>query len=564
MEKQIYHWQRFWCPRSSQINFTNDGYLYDPDEKWVRYNSDLVTLEEIANIPCLILLGEPGIGKSKAIERAREIQVYNQEPLFLDLHSYGSEDRLIKNLFESSQFIAWIEGNHSLYVFLDSLDECLLRIENVTKLLAEEFKQYQDKTDRLFLRIACRSAVWQSSFEEKLKQIWGKDKVKVYELAPLRWLDVRDAAEQEGIQEPDLFMQEIRDKKVVSLAIKPITLRFLRNVYIEHGQLSEQQTLSDLYLEGCRFLCDEEDDSDPRRPGRKGNLELDQRLIITARIAAVTVFANRNAIKRGRDQSKIREEDVLIQELAQAYERVNTRPLEVSEAAITEVLDTGLFSSRGSNRMGWAHQTYAEFLAAWYLTQHEISLDQIKTLLFSSKDPDHKLIPQLHETAAWLASMRTDVLEEIVKTDPDVLLRSDIPTDANFRALLVSNLLTQHEKGTLFHQYKNNYRYYKKLKHPGLVDQIRPYICDSTKPIDARHLAIDIAEVCEISELQEELVDIALDSSQVIYLRANAARGIGSVGDAATRLKLKSLVFQSLPEDKEDRLNRYGYSHFIS
>lgn len=54
-------------------------------------------------------------------------------------------------LLESLPFRAWVEGNHALYIFLDSLDECLLRIENVTALLAAEFKRYQDKVESLFL-----------------------------------------------------------------------------------------------------------------------------------------------------------------------------------------------------------------------------------------------------------------------------------------------------------------------------------------------------------------------------------------------------------------------------
>ena len=38
-----------------------------------------------------------------------------------------------------------------------------------------------------------------------------------------------------------------------------------------------------------------------------------------------------------------------------------------SDEDVREVLDTGLFSARGERRMGWAHQTYEEFLGANYL-----------------------------------------------------------------------------------------------------------------------------------------------------------------------------------------------------
>jgi hypothetical protein len=64
MSKQNYHWKRFWCPRSSSYSLEDGGYLIDPDTAWDGYKSNLVTLEDIAAVPCLILLGEPGIGKS--------------------------------------------------------------------------------------------------------------------------------------------------------------------------------------------------------------------------------------------------------------------------------------------------------------------------------------------------------------------------------------------------------------------------------------------------------------------------------------------------------------------
>jgi predicted NACHT family NTPase len=214
MSKQTYAWKRFWCPRNAQPKRDYAGYLIDPESEWGKHcNLELVDLEAIADIPCLVLQGEPGIGKSNAIKEAIDMRANEQDLLVLDLCSFGSEDRLITNLFESSQFKAWAKGSYTLHIFLDSLDECLLRIDNVTAILAQEFKQYQDKVDRLFLRIACRTAVWPDLFEKQLKQIWGEDKVKSYELAPLRWLDVKQTAEWEGIKDSDLFMKEIWDKR---------------------------------------------------------------------------------------------------------------------------------------------------------------------------------------------------------------------------------------------------------------------------------------------------------------------------------------------------------------
>src|SRR5262245_861321 len=89
---------------------------------------------------------------------------------------------------------------------------------------------------------------------------------------------------------------------------------------------------------------------------------------------------------------------------------------------VQEVLETPLFSPRGAQRTVWSHQTYAEFLAARYLVQHNASLAQILVLITHSSDPSGKLIPQLYETAAWLASLRRDVFREIMAREPEVLL----------------------------------------------------------------------------------------------------------------------------------------------
>jgi predicted NACHT family NTPase len=317
------------------------------------------------------------------------------------------------------------------------------------------------------------------------------------------------------------------------------------------GQFPENQRLHELYIEGCRCLCEETNES-RLASNAEGNINVEQRLIVAARIAAVTVFSNRFAIWTGVDRGDIPDEDVLLRRLCTGHEVASSKEFEITDSAIKEVLDTGLFSSRGEQRMGWAHQTYAEFLAAWYLVQHNTPVYSFLNFSRSPEDIDQKLVPQLHETAAWLASMRSDVLEEIIKTDPDVLLRSDIPTDPSLQEAITFTLLTQYEQEIFFDKDRTNYHSYWKLKHPNLAEQLRPYIVDSGRQIDARDTAINIAEVCELSELQDELVNLALDSSESIDLRVSAASAIASIGDEQARVKLKSLATREILEDEYD------------
>ena len=117
MSNQIYSWKRFWCPRTGRISLSDGGYLYDSDSKLGQlHNPDVVPFESITDIPCLGLLGEPGIGKTQTIQTERKsigtkIEKEGDQILWLDPRSYGSEDRLIHKLFESEKFVSWVKGN---------------------------------------------------------------------------------------------------------------------------------------------------------------------------------------------------------------------------------------------------------------------------------------------------------------------------------------------------------------------------------------------------------------------------------------------------------------------
>jgi predicted NACHT family NTPase len=557
MPSQDYKWKRFWYPPSINLNFACGGYLCNPEEKWGHiYNPDLVAFDTISEKPCLVLLGEAGMGKTTAAEQAysqisQKLSGSEDVCLWFKLINYDSDKDLCDAIFRDETFQAWCRGKHKLYLFLDSLDEGLLSINKLVIILKREIEKLP--CDRLYFRITCRTADWKDSLEKKLKDKWGEANFGVYQLAPLLRENVIEEANKRGINS-NSFLQEVFNKNAIPLAIKPITLKFLLGIY-QNGRFPSSQ--KELYEEGCLQMC-EEVNPDRRDSENIGSLGAKKRLIIASRIAALLLFSNKSAIWVNPEYGDMPKTDIAIRDFI-GKENIDQQEFSFDENCIKkEILSvTELFSSRGMHRIGFAHQTYAEFLAAWYLVQHETPLNQVMKLIVSPEDTEHKLIPQLHEIVAWLASMRTDVLQEIMKTDPDVLLRSDIPTDANLRAAIVDNLLKQYEQGKLFDSHRRNYPTYEKFKHSGLAVQLLPYIQDLSKPIDARNAAIDIAEACKVDELQEELVNLALDSSQSIYLRASAAKAICTVGNASARLRLKSLIFSQMPEDEDDQLKGY-------
>lgn len=558
----MYNWKRFWCPNTGNIKLDYGGFLEDPElEHGHITNPDVVPFSAISHIPCLVLLGEPGIGKTTAAEQAykqvqEQVQELEDDCLWFNLGDFDSNQDLSNRIFQNETFIKWINGTHKLHLFLDSLDEGLLSFKIVVRILKNKIEHLP--TERLYFRITCRTSVWleSSTLEQKLKEKWKESNTKIYELAALRRVDVIEAARVNNINS-DEFIKEILNREATPLALKPVTLKFLIATYRKNGHFPDSK--KELYKQGCLQLC-EEVNPDRLASGHRGKLNVDQRLIIAGRIAAIMLFGNRTAICTSPELGGIPNSDIAIRDLCVNKESINQQIFLITENDIRdEVLSiTALFSSRGNNRMGFAHQTYAEFLAAWYLIEHNIPLIQVMSLIVSPEDPDCKLIPQLHETAAWLASMRTDILEKIINTDPEVLLRSDIPTDGKIREKIVDTLLKYYNDGKLLNRYFDSYFKYKKLKHPGLAEQLRPYIKDFSKSLESRDEAIDIAKICEVYELQEDLVNLALDSSQSIHLRANAAMAICSIGNLETKLKLKPLAIGNIEEDKNDQLKGYS------
>lgn len=548
MSEQIYNWERFWTARDGPgIPLDVNGFLIR--SQLLKGTSEFA---EIARKPCLILLGEPGIGKSYAVNDAVAYVATSfpaDKHVRLDLRSYGDETRLFDALFRTTEIQDWVDGSHNLHLFLDSFDECLLRVDTVASMIAEELRSGKYPIDRLYFRIASRTADFPKSFENALNEIWrAHGPVEAYELCPLQASDVAEAATRNGIRAEDFFA-EVVDKKAGTLAARPITLRFLLNIYSKDNHLPER--ITELYEQGCRVLCDEQDDERRFSPILKDALTADQKLAVAARMAAMMVFCNKIAVWNNPEIGESEDTDILPREASGYAERIDNLDFNVNEEAIRETLQTGLISARGPQRLGWSHQTFAEFLAAWYVARHNLTAEQVLSLITNPTDAEKRITPQLEETAAWICSLRPDVFDEILKTNPLVLLQSDVASfSPAIRARLVDELLKifSQEKAS---DWGLNYR---RLKHPTLAAQLRPVIKDKKAHYLARRFAIDAAEACEMRELQDDLVVIICDAEEPDYVRANAGYALWKVGDAESRNKIKPLALTGAANDKDERV----------
>lgn len=555
MKKIIYPWQRFWCPRDGTLDLSDAGFLTDPKSEFPSAYPKPSALTDLAPLRALVLLGEPGIGKTTTLEqeaaRAAEAEKRDFTTYRVDLRGFSSEVLLGRRIFESAEFRAWESGSEQMVLYLDSLDEALLRIDSIAGFLADELPRHPCK--RLSIRIACRTAVWPAqTLEPALKAIWGEGAVGAFELAPLRRTDVVAAARLQQIDWQE-FLRAVFQADAVPFAIRPLTLNLLFTLYKREGRLP--RSVVELYKHGCLALAEEANPS-RRDASRVGLLAARQRLRLAGRVAATTMLANRYAIWTGLESEDVPPEDLAVSALAGETEKGEFASITVNESHIREVLDTGLFTARGPKRMGWAHQGYAEFLAALYLVENEVTPANVLKILLH---PSGGLVPQLAVVAAWASALSRVIRHALIDSEPLALLRSDLARwEAEDIARLTNSLLLAFEEKRATDHVVNIANLYSRLAHPGLSTQLRAYILDSSKSVMTRRAAIMIAEACALTELKPELLGLAANASEDSSLRAHAVAALRRCGDEKVVGPVLDIMKRAAGSDPHDEIRGYA------
>ena len=177
-------WKRFWCPLGEPIDCgeAGRGFLQDPEAGGFgrRWSPHTLTLDELLARPCLVLCGEPGLGKTKAIELAKETIASapgsDRDPLWLAFREIPTLGDFRRRTFESQKWREWREAKTSLTLVVDGVDEGLLRVPQFIPYLAAELRS--NPVDRLRLILVCRTAEWSIAAGEELTSLWGESGAK--------------------------------------------------------------------------------------------------------------------------------------------------------------------------------------------------------------------------------------------------------------------------------------------------------------------------------------------------------------------------------------------------
>jgi hypothetical protein len=527
-------WKRFWCPLGSAIScgFEGSGFLDDPEDEFGGLrNANLREVTELVAEPCLVLCGEPGIGKTTTINSIHDELVgrlpSRQNLIWIEFRSIPNPDVFLRRTVQTTEWRAWEKSTNPFTLVIDGVDEGLIKIPEFIPFLTEELRGVDLK--RLNVVLVCRTAEWPTQAGQQLINLWAEHapRQSIFELCPLRQKDARLAAELRAI-DADAFLEAVYNLHVVGLARIPITLFFLLDEFARTN--SFPGTHRELYQIGCRRLCDEPDAARlewiRRRYPKNPIPSAVEVHAVACRIAALSILSGRFAVYVG-PLTRRTETDLHISEIAIGYESVDSASFQVTDSVVLETLQTGLFTSRGEDRFGFGHQTFAECLAAQYLER--IPVIQVRQLLCQRDDGEQHVVPQLAQSAAWLAGGHQTFFRHLLDTEPEVLLRTDL-TDVNssFKAKLVDALIERVRCEEAFDD-RGSARFYSALNHPGIAAQLATVIQDKNCHFVLRRMAIRIAGACKTAELTSLLIKVLQDPSEEYALKRFAASALADL-----------------------------------
>jgi hypothetical protein len=488
----------------------------------------LVEMEALAGEGSFCLLGEPGAGKTTALEAiAGQLpgpDGAGQAPVVFVPMAEVTDAAV----FQERAIVPALAGasaGERVTLVLDGLEEC--PVPGAGKALAGLLRQLLRQADPSALRllVGCRSAEYPSPVHDVLAGAFPG--FARYELAPLRRRDVLELAASRAVPADD-FLTEVARTGTGPLASFPLTLDLLLRQYAADGGL--HGTAAELYGSALLALAGEHD---PDRDPALASVPAGQVLAVAARLCCYLLVCGRAGFWTG-TVDQMPPGDLDTGTLAGGQERQAGGAFEVTGTLIAAALRSALFTSAGPHRRVPAHARFAAYLAGRHLVSRQLPAAQLRSLLTVPAENGAGIIPALRETAAWLLALQPADTAWAEDADLTVLTVHGALIDVpELRGALVERLLARPRTFTGL-----GWRRGWNLTHPGLAGQLTPVLTaladpDAPQPDpDQSYLALMLVRQAGSSVISPVL-EAAARSDLGHGLRAIAARTAATLDEAA-------------------------------
>jgi len=493
----------------------------------------------IQHSPCIVLLGEPNIGKSREFEHQRQQLLANkQRAVITRLKDWLPDEDILQAEAELKEAL---DSGEEFHWFVDALDEGRLQWP---QLFAGLFRLLRDlhresKLGRMRLRLSCRAREWKQHEQERLATMFEDPKHEHAGLVAVRMLPIDEDSARELIAEKlgsdiqvQRFIQTCRSNNVQGLAGFPLLLASMLQQFEATGSLASNRT--ELFRQASASLLNERNTLH-REEGKTLASEGERQRMADA-LAAQCVLTG-----------------TLVFGMDKAYEMVSDANSSASLASmevLKQVLGSGLFTQHGSREHEFVHRSFADFGAARAFSEALDSNRPLRAILPAFSLQEDGIPDQMRDTASFLAGMNAKFRDWLIENDPLGACNGDTRSyPPATRAHLIKVLETRFSGLS----YQGQFTRYGDLAYEMPIVEARRLL-ERSNATAVRALALGLIASCPSPKLLEPMLDVALDASETPDFRVYAVTLLCSVAARDYADRLKSGVALSRANDPEDEV----------
>lgn len=457
-------------------------------------------LSELLARPCLFLLGRPGSGKTAEFQMHFLPDKLPAE-FVIALEARHLDGAGAESIFSGTEWQDALNAGKPIRLVLDSVDEALLGrgtfLDGLIRHLGLAKAAAERRNLSLSVVLTCRPE-WSDKKAQEIADLWLVSAQDcTYELAPLSRDAALTLAKSKGVKNQQEFAKAWALADMEAYACWPRTLIWLATEYARNGAISS--TITALHERRCSWQFEDE------RLERHGDKLTPEKLALwSEEVELLAAGAIATGAQRFVMGGPAGEKELDVSTLGEMMAKLPGRRV-IGPPAFVEALKFGNLFARVGDAWVFQEQSDAEFLAARRLAR--LPVEQLADFFGTYARHGWEVFPQLSASAAMAAVHSDDFRKWLLEHDPLVLLRTDFAalTTAD-KEVAVEAFLNLIESGNAPDAHQQESRL-QTLAHRNLAAQLRPWLHDSTRSLDARGMALRIAAACADETLKGELAE---------------------------------------------------------